>query len=276
MNKYFLGFCVIVCGALVMTSCSSSKVTATKTALPVDSAKTIAVAVDSFAYGLGMNIANNLRDQGVDTLDFDALKKAMMDIFSKTPTAISEQDANVVIQQKIQAYSSKKVIAEKAKGIAFLEANAKREGVITLPDGLQYEVLKKGDSTSVMPKAADTIVAHYVGTLIDGKEFDNSIKRGSPLIIKANEVIRGWTEIVQKMHIGDKWKVFIPSELAYGDRGAGGDIPPGAAIIFEMELLGVKPFVVPAPPAPPVVEKAVVAPPVKSKSKTKATIKASN
>ncbi|UEG49856.1 FKBP-type peptidyl-prolyl cis-trans isomerase [Ferruginibacter lapsinanis] len=273
MNKYFLGFCVLVLSALEITSCSpSSKVTAVKPLATVDSAKVI--AVDSFAYGLGMNIANNLKDQGVDTLDFDALKKAMMDIFGSKPTAITEHDANDVIQQKMQDYSTRKIKAEKAKGTAFFEANAKREGVISLPSGLQYEILKKGDSTSVMPKAPDTIIAHYVGTLLDGKEFDNSIKRGSPLTIKANEVIRGWTEIVQLMHIGDKWKVFIPAELAYGDRGAGADIPPGASIIFEMELLGVKPFVTPAPPAPQVVEKVVAAPPVKSK--TKAKVKASN
>lgn len=269
MNKYFLGFCVLVSSGLGMTSCSpSSKIATAKTTTAVDSVKT--VAVDSFAYGLGMNIANNLRDQGVDTLDFDALKKAMMDIFSGTPTVINEQDANMAIQQKMQEYSSRKINAEKAKSAAFLETNAKREGVISLPNGLQYEILKKGDSTAAMPKAPDTIIAHYVGTLIDGKEFDNSVKRGSPLTIKANEVIRGWTEIVQMMHIGDKWKVYIPSDLAYGDRGAGADIPPGAAIIFEMELLGVKPFVVPAPPAPPVVEKAVPTPPVKTKAKGKA------
>ena len=269
MNKYFLGFCVLVSSGLGMTSCSSSsKVATAKATTAVNSVKTIAV-VDSFAYGLGMNIANNLRDQGVDTLDFDALKKAMMDIFSGTPTAINEQDANMAIQQKMQQYSSKKINAEKAKSAAFLATNAKREGVISLPDGLQYEILKKGDSTSVIPNAPDTIIAHYVGTLIDGKEFDNSVKRGSPIIIKANEVIRGWTEIVQMMHIGDKWKVFIPADLAYGDRGAGADIPPGAAIIFEMELLGVKPFTVPAPPAPPVVEKAVPTPPVKTKAKVK-------
>jgi FKBP-type peptidyl-prolyl cis-trans isomerase 2 len=94
-----------------------------------------------------------------------------------------------------------------------------------------------------MPKAEDTIIAHYAGSLTNGKEFDNSYKRGEPLTIKANEVIKGWTEVVQHMHIGDKVKAYIPSELGYGDRGAGADIPPGATLIFEMELLGVKPFV---------------------------------
>lgn len=173
----------------------------------------------------------------------------------------------------MQEYANKRLNAEKAKGTAFLEENAKRAGVISLPNGLQYEVLKKGDSTSVMPKAADTIIANYVGTLIDGKEFDNSLKRGTPLTIKANEVIRGWTEIVQMMHIGDKWKVYIPSDLAYGDRGAGNDIPPGASIIFEMELLGVKPFVVAAPVVAPASKAAPAQVDDKAKTKDKATNK---
>ena len=110
-----------------------------------------------------------------------------------------------------------------------------------MPDGLQYEVIKKGDASSAMPRLQDTVVAHYAGTLIDGKKFDNSYDRGEPLTIPVGGVIRGWTEILQLMHIGDKWKVFIPSELGYGDRGAGADIPGGAALIFEMELLSIKP-----------------------------------
>jgi FKBP-type peptidyl-prolyl cis-trans isomerase FkpA len=120
-----------------------------------------------------------------------------------------------------------------------------------LPSGLQYEVLKKGDATSATPKAVDTVVANYAGTLIDGKEFDNSYKRGEPLTIPVGGVIRGWTEILQLMHIGDKFKVYIPSELGYGERGAGADIPGGAALIFEMELLSIKPAVAAAAtPAP--------------------------
>jgi FKBP-type peptidyl-prolyl cis-trans isomerase len=135
----------------------------------------------------------------------------------------------------------KKNEAVKAKGAAFLAANKKRPGVITLPDGLQYEVLKKGDATSSTPKLVDTVVAHYAGTLIDGKKFDNSYDRGEPLTIPVGSVIRGWTEILQLMHIGDKFKVYIPSELGYGDRGAGADIPGGSTLIFEMELLAINP-----------------------------------
>jgi len=105
---------------------------------------------------------------------------------------------------------------------------------------LQYEILKKGDATSATPKLTDTVVANYAGTLIDGKEFDNSYKRGEPLTIPVGGVIKGWTEVLQLMHIGDKVKVYIPSESGYGERGAGADIPGGAALIFEMELLAIK------------------------------------
>ena len=131
----------------------------------------------------------------------------------------------------------------KAEGIAFLANNAKRPGVITLKSGLQYEVLRKSDSSSVSPGLEDTVVTNYKGTLIDGTEFDNSYKRGQPLTLPVGGVIKGWTEALQLMHVGDKWKIYIPSELGYGDRGAGGAIPGGATLVFEMELLGIKPAV---------------------------------
>ncbi len=200
-------------------------------------------SLDSFSYALGMNIANNLKQQGIDKISNAAMQKAMDDVFNKKPFLLNEQQAGMVIQQKIQQNMGKKNAVVNAKGAAFLAANKKRAGVITLPDGLQYEVMKKGDAGSATPKLQDTVVAHYAGTLIDGKKFDNSYDRGEPLTIPVAGVIRGWTEILQMMHVGDKWKVFIPSELGYGDRGAGADIPGGSALIFEMELLGIKPAV---------------------------------
>src|SRR5215210_957517 len=118
-----------------------------------------------------------------------------------------------------------------------LEKNKKRPGVIELPDGLQYEILKAG--TGEKPKATDTVKAHYAGTLVDGKEFDNSYKRGEPLTIPVGGVIQGWVEALQLMPVGSKWKLFIPSDLGYGDRGAGGAIPGGATLIFEIELLDI-------------------------------------
>ncbi len=198
-------------------------------------------SLDSFSYALGMNIANNLKQQSIDNISGPAMIRAMEDIFKNKTTALNEQQANGCVQQTLQLKSAKKSNAEKTKSAAFLAANKKRKEIITLPSGLQYEVITKGNDSSATPKLQDTVVAHYAGTLADGKEFDNSYKRGEPLTIPVGGVIRGWTEALQLMHIGDKWKVYIPSELGYGDRGAGADIPGGAALVFEMELLGIKP-----------------------------------
>jgi FKBP-type peptidyl-prolyl cis-trans isomerase FklB len=141
----------------------------------------------------------------------------------------------MTIQQKLQQYMSAKTNAEKEEGIKFLEANKNRPEVVTLPSGLQYEIITKG--TGPVPKSTDTVKANYIGSLIDGKEFDNSYKRGQPLEIPVSGVIQGWVEALQLMPVGSKWKLFIPSDLGYGDRGAGGAIPGGAALVFTIELL---------------------------------------
>ena len=198
---------------------------------------------DSFSYALGLNIANNLQQQGIDRISNAAMQRAMNDVFSKKPYLLNEQESNNCIQQKIQGSMSKKNELVKSKGDAFLAENKKKPGIISLPDGLQYEVISKGDASSPMPSLQDTVVAHYAGTLINGKKFDNSYDRGEPLTIPVAGVIRGWTEILQLMHVGDKFRVFIPSELGYGDRGAGADIPGGSVLIFEMELVAIKPAV---------------------------------
>ena len=137
--------------------------------------------------------------------------------------------------------TERKSAGEKAKGIAFLKENKKRNGVVELPNGLQYEILKAGDPNGIKPRAIDTVKVDYVGTTINGEEFDSSIKRGEPTEFPLNGVIKGWTEILQLMPVGSKWKVFIPSDLAYGDRGAGAAIAPGATLIFEITLHEVKP-----------------------------------
>jgi FKBP-type peptidyl-prolyl cis-trans isomerase FklB len=244
MKQFFLVACAFTITGMQVSAQSKSKtpVAAKHPAVAVKpAASALKNSTDSFSYALGMNVANNLKQQGIEQITYAAMEKAMEDVFKKKTAALNEQQANMCIQQKLQSNATKKSGAEKAKATAFLEANKKRTGVITLPSGLQYEVLKKGDATSATPKAVDTVVANYAGTLIDGKEFDNSYKRGEPLTIPVGGVIRGWTEILQLMHIGDKFKVYIPSELGYGERGAGADIPGGAALIFEMELLSIKP-----------------------------------
>jgi len=208
----------------------------------------IKTSMDSIAYAIGVNIGGSLMQQELDKLDINLCQKGMEDVLQKKTPYIDPQVGNTLIQtymqslqEKLQAKSMEKVNGEKAKSAAFLEANKKRPGVITLPSGLQYEVITKGNDSTNRPAAADTVVANYAGSLINGTEFDNSYKRGEPLVIAVGGVIRGWTEILQLMHVGDKWKVYIPSELGYGDRGAGATIPGGAALIFEMELLGIKP-----------------------------------
>ena len=207
-------------------------------------------SLDSLAYAIGVNISGSLQQQDLAKINTTLLQKGINDGLKSKPVIDPQVCNNTIqtymqtLQQKLQASAMEKVGGEKTKATAFLEANKKKPGVIALADGLQYEIIKKGDESGPMPKAADTFVAHYAGTLIDGTKFDNSYDRGEPLTLPVTGVIKGWTEILQMMHVGDKWRVFIPSDLAYGDRGAGGgQIPGGAALIFEMELLGVKPAV---------------------------------
>jgi len=244
MKQFFLAVSVLTMSGVSLHAQVKPKPGAVKPKVP---ATKVAVALknstDSFSYALGLNIAKNLKQQGIEKISNGAMQKALDDVFNKQPVLLDDQQANMCIQQTIQLNMSKKNEVVKAKGDAFLATNKKREGVITLPDGLQYEILKKGDTGSATPKLQDTVVAHYAGTLIDGKKFDNSYDRGEPLTIPVAGVIKGWTEILQLMHIGDKFKVYIPSELGYGDRGAGADIPGGSTLIFEMELMGIKPAI---------------------------------
>ena len=242
MKKFFLGLSVLTVVALTT---NAQVKPATKSVKPKASpaAFVLKTPVDSFSYALGMNIANNLKQQGIDVVSYAAMQKAMQDIYKKNTPLLNENQANMTIQEKLKENQAKKLAKVKEEGEAFLAANAKRPGVITLPDGLQYEVIKKSDSVSASPTLQDTVVTNYKGTLIDGTEFDNSYKRGQPLTLPVGGVIKGWTEALQLMHVGDKWKIYIPSELGYGERGAGNAIPGGATLVFEMELLGIKPAV---------------------------------
>lgn len=202
-------------------------------------------AIDSFSYAAGLSIAGSMQQQGIDNINSSILSKALDDVLKKKPQLLTQEQATMTLQQKLQEYSNKKNAAVKAKGEAFLAENKKRKEVTTLPNGLQYEVLKAGEAGGIKPAPIDTVVVDYVGTLIDGTEFDNSIKRGEPAEFPLNGVIKGWTEILQLMTKGDKWKVYIPSELGYGERGAGGSIPPNSTLIFEINLIDIKPAVKP-------------------------------
>lgn len=205
------------------------------------SAPTMKNTVDSFSYAIGVNVAQSIQDQGVKSVNIELIKKGFEDVMNSGNPGLNAEEAMTIIQSHMQKVASEKVSVEKAKGADFLAKNAKRPGVKSLPNGLQYEVLASGDPNGIKPKPENIVNVDYVGTLIDGTEFDSSIKRGEPAEFPLNGVIKGWTEILQLMTKGDKWKVYIPSDLAYGDRGAGQSIPGGAALIFEITLHDIKP-----------------------------------
>ncbi len=242
MKKYFLFALTVGIGfASTAQTKPAVKKTATASSAKVTSAPQLKNALDSFSYALGMNVAQNVKEQGMTTVNANLIQKAFDDVFKGRPELFSQEVAMNILQTEMMKVSEKKSAGEKAKGTAFLTENKKRKGVITLPNGLQYEVLVAGDPNSIKARPIDTVKVDYVGTTITGEEFDSSIKRGEPTEFPLNGVIKGWTEILQLMPVGSKWKVFIPSDLAYGDRGAGAAIGPGATLIFEITLHEVKP-----------------------------------
>ena len=196
---------------------------------------TIKNSTDSFSYAIGFEAASYYKTQGAKSINSELIKKAFEDVFKNKKTLLTPEQCSMTIQQKLMAYMTNKSTIIKEEGKKFLAENKKRSGVIELPSGLQYEIIKQG--TGPKPKATDTVKAHYSGSLINGQEFDNSYKRGQPLEIPVGGVIQGWVQALQLMPVGSKWKLFIPSDLGYGDRGAGGAIPGGSALIFEIELI---------------------------------------
>ena len=234
---------LIICISIVTTAQAQVKKTVAKK--PVVTKITTPVlknTLDSFSYAMGVQGAMYYKAQGISKMNTMLLKKGFDDGYdNKTPLLASEQ-CNIIIQKTMQANMALKdqeakkganIIKEEGK--KFLAENKKRPGVVELPGGLQYEIIKQG--TGEKPKATDTIKAHYAGSLINGQEFDNSYKRGQPLVIPVTGVIQGWVQALQLMPVGSKWKLYIPSNLGYGDRGAGGAIPGGATLIFEIELI---------------------------------------
>ena len=193
--------------------------------------------MDKFSYGLGMNIGQNLASMGVSTLEFADFVKGMQDVLSGNQTEITIVEAQNAINDFFNKLTEEKYGKTKESGIAFLEDNKKREGVVTLPSGLQYEIINAG--LGKKPTAADRVQCHYEGTLIDGTVFDSSIKRGQPAVFGVSQVIAGWVEALQLMGEGSKWRLYIPYDLAYGANGAGEMIPPYSALIFDVELIKV-------------------------------------
>ncbi|MBI5098245.1 MAG: FKBP-type peptidyl-prolyl cis-trans isomerase [Nitrospirae bacterium] len=199
---------------------------------------------DKVSYGIGMEIGNSLKSQSID-IDPDILARGVKDMLSGKEPLITDQEfretmTNFKNEMMAKQMERMKEIAEKNKkeGEAFLDENKKKEGVVTLPSGLQYKVIKEGSGE--MPKPTDTVTVNYRGALINGTEFDSSESHGQPATFKVNGVIPGWTEALQLMKAGSKWQLFIPSTLAYGDHGAGREIGPNSTLVFDVELLSIE------------------------------------
>lgn len=193
--------------------------------------------MDKVSYALGLSLGNNLLSSGVNDLNVEKLVKGIKDVLEQNKPEISYQEAQTVINEYFQQLQSS--IGEKAlkEGQAFLIENGKREGVVILPSGLQYEIITEGYGS--IPLASDKVKVHYHGTLISGQIFDSSVRRGEPAVFGVTQVIKGWVEALQLMPVGSKWKLFIPSNLAYGTQGAGQSIGPNTTLIFEVELLDI-------------------------------------
>jgi FKBP-type peptidyl-prolyl cis-trans isomerase FklB len=200
--------------------------------------------VDSFSYAVGMSIAESLKQSGADKINTQLLSKAMNEVLGNNKTQFTKEQANNVLQEKLQGFMKKKAAVQIQEGKNFLALNKKKAGIVELPSGMQYQVLKAGEANGVKPLAVDTVVVNYIGTLTNGTEFDNSFKRGAPATFALNGVIKGWTDILQLMPKGSTWKVFIPSDMAYGANPPSHTIPPNAVLVFEISLLDVKPAVV--------------------------------
>ena len=193
--------------------------------------------MEKVSYALGLSLGNNLLGSGVTTLDYVQLSKGIQDVLEHKQPDMSYEEAQSVINDFFEALKANMGDKSNSEGKAFLEANAKRSEVVTLTSGLQYEIMNEG--TGAIPKVSDTVKVHYHGTLIDGNVFDSSVSRGEPATFGVTQVINGWVEALQLMPIGSKWKLFIPSDLAYGAQGAGQAIAPHATLIFEVELLDI-------------------------------------
>ena len=234
--------------SIVKKPLSAKPATAAKSAM---TGTVLASSQDSISYSIGMAMAQNFKQNGMTDLNTTLLAQGLNDALSGQPTRLSAEKMGQILnafQQKQMAVhnvenqkmmaENQKVSAENKKvGTAFLTENKAKAGVVTTTSGLQYSVEKEG--TGAKPTATDRVKVHYTGQLLDGKVFDSSVQRGQPAEFGVNEVIKGWTEALQLMPVGSKWKLYIPADLAYGDRGAGADIKPGSTLVFDVELLDI-------------------------------------
>lgn len=222
---------------VVSLSVSASLVAQTKAKpkAPVATAVVMKTGLDSLSYALGLSLAQFYKQQGIKSVNTVMISRAIDDAMQGKKALLNEEQMNMSITNYLQKMKSEKSSGNKKAGETFLAANKTKQGVVTLPSGLQYQVVKEG--TGPKPTIADTVKCHYHGTLIDGTIFDSSIDRGQPIEFPVSGVIKGWTEALQLMPAGSKWKLFIPSDLGYGDNQAGAKIGPGSTLVFDVELL---------------------------------------
>ena len=193
--------------------------------------------MDKFSYAIGLGIGQNLLSMGAQGINVEDFAQAIADVLNRNELAMSHNEAREIVNKYFMELEEKMNAENIEKGKSFLAENAKKEGIVTLPSGLQYEVITEGNGKK--PSATDRVKCHYEGTLIDGTLFDSSIKRGQPAVFGVNQVIKGWVEALQLMSEGSKWRLFIPSELGHGAQQAGEMIPPHSTLIFEVELIEV-------------------------------------
>ncbi len=191
--------------------------------------------IDSMSYAVGMNVATSLKAGGIDTLNYEVFKEALKDVIQYDHTALEGKESNEIVQTYIAKAKAAELAAVTVEGTAFLAANATKKGVKVLPNGLQYKVITEGNG--LKPIDGQTVKTHYSGTLINGKKFDSSYDRGQPASFGVNQVIPGWTQALKMMPVGSKWELYIPQELAYGERAVGANIPAYSTLIFTIELL---------------------------------------
>ena len=251
----------MLCSAQTTTTPHASKpvakkpATARKTAAkPAEAPAALATEKDKTSYAIGADLGNKLKNANIE-VDPEVVSRGLKDVLSGSKAAMTDDEVrNTLMSLTKQVQAQQQAVAKEAgeknkkEGEAFLTENKGKEGVVALPSGLQYKILTAG--TGPKPTASDSVVCNYKGTLINGKEFDSSYKRGQPATFPVGGVIKGWTEALQLMPVGSKWQLFIPSDLAYGDRQAGQDITPGSTLIFEVELLSIQAKNPPAAEAP--------------------------
>lgn len=240
MKKTVITLMLPFCALALHAQTKAKTTTAKKTTTTVKKAAPAVVfksTLDSASYAFGNTMASSMKNDGLNSLNYELLVKGLKDAFGNATPLIPKDKSQTAINNLFVSVSKQKFAPTIAEGKAFLEKNKSQPGIQVTPSGIQYQVLNRG--TGIRPKATDTVLVNYKGTLLNGKQFDSSYDRNEPLSLPLNGVIAGWTEGVQLMQTGSKYKFFIPYNLAYGERGAGADIPPYSTLIFEIELLKV-------------------------------------